>query len=207
MARFSDEQKAVLDELMQEKICKAATEVIIEYGIEKITMDKVAEAAGVAKGTIYNYFKDKNQLLSTIGAIVFNPIFEHISKLTDSDSEALFKLEGIARIMLEAFSRYKKLFVLLHEARISGMFGDNRPLKKRTQLISIVEKIIESGVKDGKFYISNPLAVAEIFLGMVMSINISKVTTGTERPVQEDLNTVMTIFTKGILHVEVKNEY
>jgi AcrR family transcriptional regulator len=202
MARFSNEQKAMLDELMQEKICKAATGVIVEYGIENITMDKVAEAAGVAKGTIYNYFKGKDQLLDTIGGIVFNPIFKRITKLTDSNAEVLLKLEGIARIMLEAFSRHKKLFVLLHEARIDGMLGNNKPIEKRTQLISIVEKIIESGIKEGQFCIFHPLTVAEIFLGMVMSINISKVTTGTERPVQEDLNAVMTIFTRGILQEE-----
>ena len=198
MTRFSNQQKAIIDGLMQENICKAATGIIVEYGIEKMTMDKVAEAAGVAKGTIYNYFKDKNQLLDTIGSIVFNPIFKRISKLTDSNAEALLKLEEIARILLEAFNRHKKLFILLHEGRMSGMSGKNNPLEKRIQLISIIEKIIDSGIKDGQFCTSNSLAVAEIFIGMIMSINISKITAGTERPVQEDLNTLMTIFTKGI---------
>jgi AcrR family transcriptional regulator len=198
MARFSDEQKAMLDEYMHKKICEAASGIIVEYGIEKITMDKVAEAAGVAKGTIYNYFKDKNQLLVTIGDTVFDPVFKRITELADLDSKPLFKLEQIARIMLEAFSRHEKLFILLHEARISGILGNKKPIEKRNELISIVEKIIESGIKDGQLRASNPLIVAEIFLGMVMSINISKITTGTERPVQEDLDTVMSILTKGI---------
>jgi len=198
MARFSDEQKAMLDEYMHKKICEAASGIIVEYGIEKITMDKVAEAAGVAKGTIYNYFKDKNQLLVTIGDTVFDPVFKRITELADLDSKALFKLEQIARIMLEAFSRHEKLFILLHEARISGILGNKKPIEKRNELISIVKKIIESGIKDGQLRASNPLIVAEVFLGMVMSINISKITTGTERPVQEDLDTVMLILTKGI---------
>jgi AcrR family transcriptional regulator len=59
MARLSNEQKALIDEMMQEKICTAATEVILEYGVQEMTMSKVAKAAGIAKGTIYNYFKDK----------------------------------------------------------------------------------------------------------------------------------------------------
>ena len=57
MARFSKEQKAVLDQLMYKQICEAAIRVIVDYGIEQMTMDKVAENAGVAKGTLYNYFK------------------------------------------------------------------------------------------------------------------------------------------------------
>jgi len=193
MARFSDEQKAMLDEHMQRKICEAATGIIIESGIENVRMDKVAEAAGVAKGTIYNYFKDKNQLLATIAKTVFDPTFKNIIKIADSNSEALYKLQEIARILLESFSRHKKLFVLLHEAKI-----DKKPLEKRNQLISIIEKIIEPAINDGQFLASHPLVVAEIFLGMVMSINISKITTGIERPAQEDLDAVMSIFTKGI---------
>lgn len=193
MARLSNEQKAMLDEHMHKKICEAATGIIIECGIENVRMDKVAEAAGIAKGTIYNYFKDKNQLLVTIAKTVFDPIFQKISKIADSNSEALYKLQEIARILLESFSRHKKLFALLHEAKVN-----NKPLEKRNQLIFIVKKIIEPAINNGQFRASHPLVVTEIFLGMVMSINISKITTGVERPVQEDLDIVMSIFTKGI---------
>jgi len=198
MPRFSNEQKVVLDEYMQKKLCEAATGILVEYGIENITMDKVAEAAGVAKGTIYNYFKDKNQLLSTISDTVLNPIFKRITKLANSNSEALFKLEEIAKIMFEAFSHHKRFFILLHETRNSGMLGNKKPLEKRNEFISILRRIIEAAMKDGQLRVSNPLVVAEIFAGMVMSINISKIIIGTERPIQEDLNIVMSIFTNGI---------
>ena len=193
MARLSDEQKAVLDEHMQKKICEAATSIIVEVGVNNIRMDKVAEAAGVAKGTIYNYFKDKKQLLGTIAKTVFDPTFEKINKIADSNSDALYKLQEIGRILLETFSHHKKLFDMLHEAKIN-----KKSLERRKELISIVEKIIEAGINEGRFRAFQPLVVAEIFLGMVMSINISKISTGVERPVQEDLDIIMPIFTEGI---------
>lgn len=201
MARLSNEQKAMLDEHMHKKICEAATGIIIECGIDNVRMDKVAEAAGIAKGTIYNYFKDKNQLLETIAKTVFDPTFKNIIKVADSGSEALCKLQEIARILLETFSRYKKLFVLLHETK-----NNKKPLEKRNQLISIVEKIIKSAINAGQFRDSHPLVVAEIFLGMVMSINISKITTGIERLAQEDLDIIMSIFTKGIQQNSTENK-
>jgi TetR/AcrR family fatty acid metabolism transcriptional regulator len=206
MARFSDEQKAMLDEHMQKKICEAATGIIIESGIDNVRMDKVAEAAGVAKGTIYNYFKDKDQLLTIVASTIFDSIFKSITEHISSNSDALCKLQAIAGIMLSSFSRYKKLFMFLHAARFIDVLNNKGPIKKRNELIGIVKNVIETAMNGGQFRVSNSLIAAEIFLGMIMSINISKITTGTERPVQEDLDTVMTIFTKGMQQTVVDNE-
>ena len=55
------------DELLQEfrirAIREAAGRVVAEKGIEGATMDAIAEAAGIAKGTIYLYFKNREDLL------------------------------------------------------------------------------------------------------------------------------------------------
>jgi len=50
----TDKRRLILD---------AAQHVFAENGFHTSTMDAVAEAAGVAKGTIYLYFKGKNELL------------------------------------------------------------------------------------------------------------------------------------------------
>jgi len=47
----------------RKRIVEAATEVFIRHGYRKASMDDVAERAGVAKGTIYLYFKNKAELL------------------------------------------------------------------------------------------------------------------------------------------------
>jgi AcrR family transcriptional regulator len=65
------------------RIVEAATEVFIKYGYRKANVDEVAERAGVAKGTIYLYFKNKAELL--LAAVIeekrryfekLKPIFE-----------------------------------------------------------------------------------------------------------------------------------
>ena len=48
------------------QILDAATELFAEQGFNKTTVRKVAQRAGVADGTIYNYFKNKNDLLMGI---------------------------------------------------------------------------------------------------------------------------------------------
>lgn len=47
----------------REKIIEAARARFREYGIRKTTMQEIAEDAGVAVGTLYRYFKDKDDLI------------------------------------------------------------------------------------------------------------------------------------------------
>ena len=49
----------MLAEFRRREILDATATLIEEGGIQRLTMDRVAERAGVAKGTIYVYFKDK----------------------------------------------------------------------------------------------------------------------------------------------------
>ncbi|MBU8902233.1 MAG: TetR/AcrR family transcriptional regulator [Victivallales bacterium] len=193
MARFSEEQKALLDQVMHTKICEAATQIIMDHGVEDITMSRVAETAGVAKGTLYNYFKNKDTLLTCTENSIFEPLKEDVAVIAASDLTALLKLREIAKIILEHFSRYKKLLVLLQDSKMN-----KERFKKREELVTIIEKIITPAIKSGEVRALKSRIVAEIFLGMFMSINISKITSENERSLQQDLDAVMTIFTKGI---------
>ncbi|NJE13628.1 TetR/AcrR family transcriptional regulator [Thermococcus sp. LS2] len=50
----------------REKILKAARELFAEKGYDKTTVDEIVERAGVAKGTFYNYFKSKEELIKIV---------------------------------------------------------------------------------------------------------------------------------------------
>lgn len=198
MARLSKGQKALLGQVMHENLCEAAMRVITEYGVDNMTMDKIAEAAGVAKGTIYNYFKNKDELLSRTESAILDPMVKKINALAAADSGPLAKLREIAGLILEHFSRYRKVLVLLHESKISGILGDRERFEKREKVIAAIEKIITPAMQCGELRSFSPRIVAEIFIGMIMSINISKILSGDERPLQQDLDTVMAIFTQGV---------
>ncbi len=51
---------------MKEKILKGAEDLFFKYGIKNITMDEVAKHLGVSKKTIYQYFKDKDEIVHFI---------------------------------------------------------------------------------------------------------------------------------------------
>lgn len=67
-------------------LVEAATEQLIEGGLESMTVGAVADRVGIAKGTVYLYFEDKGALS--------NAVFDHVlESWTESISEGL--VEGL----------------------------------------------------------------------------------------------------------------
>lgn len=51
---------------MQERILQKATDLFLLYGIRSITMDEIALQLGISKKTIYQFYADKNELVSAV---------------------------------------------------------------------------------------------------------------------------------------------
>ena len=69
------------------EICAAALEVFAEKGFAAAKLDEIARRAGVSKGTLYLYFKDKEELFR---AVVRDTVSPNIDSLRD-----LYTLLGI----------------------------------------------------------------------------------------------------------------
>lgn len=56
----------VTEEIMEERILSAAEELFCQYGIKSITMDDIAGHLGISKKTIYQFYKDKKELVNRL---------------------------------------------------------------------------------------------------------------------------------------------
>ena len=81
MSKLLDMRKSVTDKLMRDAICEAGKVALAEVGFSALTMERVAEAAGVSKGTLYNYFRDKDALALEIASGVSHPVHEELVRL------------------------------------------------------------------------------------------------------------------------------
>lgn len=66
MAKGMARRKAFVEAMMRTVICEAAIAVRKKHGPNGMTMERVATTAGVAKGTLYNYFRSKAELLAFV---------------------------------------------------------------------------------------------------------------------------------------------
>src|SRR5574337_1289444 len=81
MPRVSRASKARLEDARRAQIVAAAARVFARKGFDRATISEIAEAAGLAEGSIYNYFRSKEELLAHIprqlAQPVLAPLLEH----------------------------------------------------------------------------------------------------------------------------------
>lgn len=102
-------------EQQRTRLYRAALELFVERGFEPVTVDDIASAADVAKGTFFNYFPTKEHLLLEYRAELFSTLHEYGESLRGDSARALFKkfFRKLARLVKGEGERYEMLFQAL----------------------------------------------------------------------------------------------
>ena len=79
----------------RELIREAAIQVIAQLGYHYATTDKIADQAGVAVGTIYNYFRNKDEILDYIFQVEVDKRYRCYNELASRDLPALEKMRQL----------------------------------------------------------------------------------------------------------------
>jgi AcrR family transcriptional regulator len=79
MPRISSHARRALVEERKSQILAAAAKVFARKGYERATIAEIAKEAGVAEGSIYNYFKNKSDLLVSVPRQFVQPAVETVS--------------------------------------------------------------------------------------------------------------------------------
>lgn len=148
----------------REEILQAARELFDANGYEKTTMRDVMDKLNIAKGTIYHYFRSKNDLLeAVIEKMVEDDIAEKKALLEDMSGSALDKI----RTLVEAGNRMEDHNSLLEHLHLPGNTGMHT--QQLAVLISrqavIYGELVQQGCDEGIFETDHPLECAEFILG------------------------------------------
>ena len=76
-------------------ILRAATEVFAEQGFNSVTVAAIADRAGIGKGTVYEYFSSKDELLFAVFEWMNEGIFDRIHGLIEVGGTNLDRLRGL----------------------------------------------------------------------------------------------------------------
>lgn len=147
----------------KESICQAAIELLARDGYHATTTDSIAQKAGVAVGTIYNYFKNKKEIL------------DHIFQEERQKREALYhelqqkkthdpmeQLQAIIDLHLHELAKNPILTkVILREKH---QYGHN-PMSLSHGLPWILKSIMEWGIAQGKLRSCDPSLAAYCIFG------------------------------------------
>ena len=149
------ERKEREKEQRRDDIVRAATAVFFEKGLQTATMDEIAEAAELSKGTLYLYFKSKEDLYLAVTSVGFDVLSEMFQQAIDSSSstvEALQKLGGTYYAFFMSHRNYFRMFQYfqnpaLHKQVSSEMMESCESHNQRAW--GTVVELLERGMKEG----------------------------------------------------------
>jgi len=151
----------------------AAAEGLFKTGqFHEITLDEVAELADVGKGTIYQYFTSKDDLLFQTAVAAFDPMCELLRQKAAAASSVEQQLLRACEAICKFAEERRPLLRLIHAEgeRTLGKGGGlrrrwNQHRKKMTQtIVEIMRLGAERGQVRGDIA---PEVLAECFLGML----------------------------------------
>ena len=108
----------------KEKIIKAGFELICEKGYYNTNTAEIAKVAGVSTGIIYQYFKDKHDILVEGIKRYASDIFYPMLNVTSNIKIDKNNLDSVLRNMINAFVENHKLSQIAHEEIMAMTHSD-----------------------------------------------------------------------------------
>jgi AcrR family transcriptional regulator len=186
-----------------EAISDAALKVFGEYGYNKTRMVDIAQMAGMGKGTLYEYFKDKADILRFAFDQYFRVFSEGTLQAMKEKTKPSEKILSLIDFALQHAAEWED-----HCAIYIDYFGAARTEEqKRFSLSSIyaeMKDILENLIKEAQSASEideqfDPGAVAELLLSIYDGIILHKIFVGQRIRMDLIRKTTMALITKGLL--------
>ncbi len=167
MARPKDDKK-------REGIIKSAFEIFGQRGFERTTIKEIADRTGVAAGSIYNYFRDKEELFKAVVTEGWDSFLEEMENINRANIPMSEKFQNLLDYGFESLKNFLPL--------LKGMLfkANQRRLlqEKLDKLILTIEQMITSGKEEGLLNTSdNPKQVRStiklVTVGILFSVALS----------------------------------
>lgn len=154
----------------REKIVEGAIRALGRYGFRKFSMSDITAEAGISRGTLYRYFKSKEQVLEAVGEHVESTLRATLEEAVMASPEQENRLEIVLQALLD-YGRAHAELVRIVEAEPSAVL----PLLSRefSTLLSAVADALGPVLNDAPPVRDGTLTkrqLAEMFTRLVLSV-------------------------------------
>jgi len=183
----------------RQSIQDAVIRLIYREGLKAVTMDRVAQETGIAKGTIYLHYRDKQDLLDEVKSSAVAPIMKTVDDILRGDGAPDARLRAFALAYLEYFDEHRDLFrVLIYEREVVRVQGSRYQSNRYRRLIEGTARVIDEAVRDEVFREVNPNKVAAMFVEAMFAMMNQRLRSDEPTPVGEDAALLGDVFIRGL---------
>ena len=206
------ERKERERERRRQQIIVAAKRVFSEKGFTRATMEDIAHEAELSPGTLYLYFKNKDELYASLSLRILHYLLirlEHLQSDMKADIEE--RIAGLKEAMHDVYEFDPLILINMFHLQSSEtlknltpeLLSEIKSLTKRS--LSEMAKMFEEGVQKGVFINKQPIAIADIFWalfsGVVLWETSKSIINKDKDYLKATLETAFEIFDRGIKKV------
>jgi AcrR family transcriptional regulator len=162
-------------EKRRNQILDAATKVFVRLGFQHARMDDIVEESGLSKGTLYWYFKSKEDIINAILHRLFAGELENLQSLLQAEgtaSERLVQLTNNRVIGLERMSSLVPIIFEFYAAAVHQQWVKQFINEYFGRFRTLLEELIQQGIDEGEFRHVNATQAAITFASLYEGLTL-----------------------------------
>ncbi len=164
-------------ELREKQIKEAALRLFSERGFHNTTITQIAEAADLGKGTIYWYWKSKEDLAYSLVSDMLGDFLALIEEARDAEGAVAERFATLVSKVAELYYRETDYLRLLWKFRVDRSYIFSEEYREKVasyylRMRNALESLIEEGVRKGEFREVDPKRMAFILLGVAEGLEL-----------------------------------
>ena len=190
---------ALWQSFKRQSIQQAVIQLMCREGLKSVTMERVAEEAGIAKGTVYLHFRDKQELLDEVKESSLAPLISKLDEIFRGGATPAVKFRTFSLRYLSYFEDHRDLFrILLYEREVTRVQGSRYRGDRYRHLVDQSARVIAAGIADGSFREVDAPSVAAMWVESNFAMLNLRLLTDRPQPVEEDAAIISDLFIRGL---------
>ena|SRR5437868_1859843 len=183
----------------RQSIQDAVIRLICREGLKSVTMERVARETGIAKGTVYLHYRDKQELLESVKESALAPMMTAVDAVFRGSGAPAEKLRACAARYFAYFDEHRDLFrVLIYEREVIRVQGSRYQSDRYRHLVQEAARIISEGVRAGAFRQVDAHNVAAMFIESMFALMNQRLRSEKPAPLEEDASLIGDLFIHGL---------
>jgi TetR/AcrR family fatty acid metabolism transcriptional regulator len=184
----------------RDALLRAAIDTFAARGFFNAQVADVARAAGVAAGTVYLYFRGKDDLLISIFERTMKEAIADGRRSVDALTDPVERLREIARLHLGRLGRDRPLAVVFQvELRQSTKFMERFSSTQLREYLGIIRGVIADGQARGVFRAAiSPTLAAKLFFGALDEMATNWILSRRKYTLASEVDAIVELFVGGL---------
>jgi len=181
-------------------ILAAAEEVFAARGVQAARVEEIAARAGVAVGTLYNYFADRDALLKALLELRRGELLARLEADAEENRDRAFRdrLEGFVRALLTHCELHRAFMSIM----VQGDHGPEhkdlaKPREAMQPIHRLAEALVASGVDEGALRAEHAELLPALLVGMLRGLIVRELGAGPPGALPARAEVVTDVFLRG----------